>query len=113
MEVLVDQVSDLSSSEEAVLFVSFHFLQTDLFLEAGILDDFFGAGAILASTNSKFGPGTPVIEREDFRSSTDSTISTSLIHSIASARNCEQVHTSVLNLIFQQANVVGVWNLSK
>ena len=40
-EVLVDQVSDLSSSEAAVFFLSFHFLQTDLFLEAGVLDDSF------------------------------------------------------------------------
>ena len=38
-EVFIDQESYLSSSEEAVFFVSFHFLQTDLFLEAGILDD--------------------------------------------------------------------------
>ena len=39
---------------------------------------------------------------------TESTSSTSLIHSIASVRNCEQVHTSFLNRIFQQANVAGV-----
>ena len=38
-EVLVDQVSDLSSSEKAVLFPGFLFLQADLLLEAGILDD--------------------------------------------------------------------------
>ena len=38
-EVLVDQLSDLSSSKETAFFVSFHFLQTDRFLEAGILDD--------------------------------------------------------------------------
>ena len=36
-----------------------------------------------------------------FKSSTESTNSTSLIHSTASATNCEQVYTSVLNLIFQ------------
>ena len=54
-----------------------------------------------------------MIEREDFRSSTDSAISTSLIHSIASVGNCEQVHASVLNLIFQQASVAGLRNLSK
>ena len=83
-EVFVDQVSNLSSSEEAVFFVSFHFLQTDLFLEAGILDDFVRAEQILASSNSKFGPGVPLIEREDLRSSTDSTIATSLIHCISS-----------------------------
>ena len=55
----------------------------------------------------------PLTDDEDLKSSTDSTISTSLIHSIASAGNREEVHTSVLNLIFQQANVAGVGNLSK
>ena len=68
----------------------------------------FSDEAILASSNSKSGPGVPLIERKDLRSSTDSTISTSLIHSKASVGNCEQIHTSVLNLIFEQANVVGV-----
>ena len=68
----------------------------------------FRAEAILALSNSKFGPGVPLIEREDLRSSTDSTISTSLIHCIASIGNCEQVHTSVLNPIFHRAFVVGV-----
>ena len=38
-EVLVDQESDLSSSKETIFFVSFHFLQTDLSFEAGIMDD--------------------------------------------------------------------------
>ena len=38
-EVLVDQVSDLSSSKETVLFLRFLFLQTDLFLETCIMDD--------------------------------------------------------------------------
>ena len=73
----------------------------------------FIAEAIFASSHSKSGLGVPVIEREDLRSSTDSTISTSLTHSIASVRNCEQVHTSVLHLIFQQANVVGVGEFVK
>ena len=48
-----------------------------------------------------------------FKSSTESTISTSLIQCILSVGYCEQVHTSVLNLIFQQANVADVGNLSK
>ena len=39
-EVLVDQVSDLSSKKETVLFLGFLFLQSDLSLETGILDDF-------------------------------------------------------------------------
>ena len=46
-------------------------------------------------------------------SSTESSISTSLIHCIASVGNCEQVHTSVLNLVFQQPKVAGVGNLSQ
>ena len=110
---ILDQASYLSSSEETIFLVSFHFLQTGLILGAVFWMILFNAEAILASSNSKFGPGVPVIEREDLRSSTESTISTSLIHSIASAGNCEQVHTSVLNLIFQRANVVGEGNLSK
>ena len=68
----------------------------------------FSAEAILASSTSKFGIEIPRIDDEDLKSSTESTISASLIHCIASVGNCEQVHTSVLNLIFQQANVAGV-----
>ena len=73
----------------------------------------FSAEAILASSTSKSGILIPLIDDEDLNSSTESTISTSLIQCIASVENCEQVHTSVLNLIFQQANVAGVGNLSK
>ena len=73
----------------------------------------FSGEAILASSTSKIGIEIPLVDDEDFKSSTASTISTSWIHCIASVGNCEQVHTSVLNLIFQQANVAGVGNLSK
>ena len=74
----------------------------------------FSAEAILALGTSKSGIQIPLTDDEDFNSSTDSTISTSLIHSIASVGNCGQVHTSVLNLfLLQQANVVGVGILSK
>ena len=72
----------------------------------------FSAEAILASNTSNFGIEIPRVDDEVLNSSTDSTNSTSLIHCIASVGNCEQVHTSVLNLIFQQANVAGVGNLS-
>ena len=68
----------------------------------------FSAEAIFASSTSKFGIEIPRVDDEDLNSSTESTNSTSLIHCIASVGNCEQVHTSVLNLIFQQANVAGV-----
>ena len=73
----------------------------------------FSAEAIVASTTSQIGIRIPLADDEDFKSSTESTISTSLIHSIASVGNYEQVQTSVLNLVFQQANVAGVVNLSK
>ena len=39
-EVLVDQVSNLSTSKETVLFLGFLFLQTDFPFELGIMDDF-------------------------------------------------------------------------
>ena len=61
----------------------------------------------------KSGIEIPRVDDEDLNSSTESINSTSLIHCIASVGNCEKVHTSVLNLIFQQANVAGVGNLSK
>ena len=73
----------------------------------------FSAEAILESSTSKFGIEIPRVDDEDLKSSTESTNSTSLIHCIASVGKCEQVHTSVLNLIFQHANVAGVGNLSK
>ena len=112
-EVIVDQVSNLSAAKETVLLLGLLFLQTDSSFEMGIMDDFFRAEAILASSTSKFGIEIPRVDDEDSNSSTESTISTSLIHCTASIRNCEQVHTSVLNLIFQQAKVAGVGNLSK
>ena len=62
---------------------------------------------------STLGIEIPRIDDEDLNSSTESTNSTSLIHCIACVGNCEQVHTSVLNLIFQQENVAGLGNLSK
>ena len=42
------------------------------------------------------------------KSSTESTISTSLIHNIASEGGLEQALTWVLDLIFQHENVEGV-----
>ena len=73
----------------------------------------FSAEAILASSTSKSGIQIPLTDDEDPKTSTESTTSTSLIQCRASLGNCEQVHTSVLNLIFQQANVGSVVKLSK
>ena len=82
-------------------------------LKQGFVMILFKADAIFASSISKLGNLCSKIDCDVLRSSTDSTISTSLIHCIASLGNCEQVRTSVLNLIFQQANVADVVNLSK
>ena len=73
----------------------------------------FKAEAILASSISKFGKFVPAIDREDFNSSIESTISTSLIYNIASEGKSEQVVVWFLNLIFQPENDDGVVNLSK
>ena len=64
------QASNLSSSEETVFFVSFHFLQTDLFLEAGVLwMILFSAEAIFASSTSNSGIRILLAENEEFTSS--------------------------------------------
>ena len=39
-EVIVDQVGNLSTAKETVLFLGFLFLQTDPPFELGIMDDF-------------------------------------------------------------------------
>ena len=114
-EVLVDQASNLPATKETVLLLGLLFLQTDSSFEVRIMDDF--CSPLKQSSRikyfTKFGIGIPLIDDEDFKSSTESTISTSLIHCKASVENCKQVHTSVLNPIFQQAKVAGVGNLSK
>ena len=107
-ELFVDQVGNLSTSKETFCSSRLIFL-----LKWRFWMILFRAEAILASSTSKFGIEIPRIDDEDLNSSTESTNSTSLIHCIASVGNCEQVHTSVLNLIFQQAKVAGVGNLSK
>ena len=73
----------------------------------------FKAEAIFASYISKFGKFFPAIDRDDFNSSTESTISTSLIHNIASEEKSEKELTWCLNLVFQHENVEGLWNLPK
>ena len=113
-KVIVDQVSNLSTAKETVLLLGlFCSSRLILLLNWELWMILFSGEAIFASSTSKFGIEIPRIDDEDLNSSTESTNSTSLIHCIASVGNCEQVHTSVLNLIFQQANVAGVGNLSK
>ena len=72
----------------------------------------FSTEAILASSSSKFRKTVSAIDRDDFNSSTESTISTSLIHNIASEEKSEQELTCVLNFTFQDINDDGVENLS-
>ena len=97
-KVVVDHESDLASSWKRVLFLGLLFLEKWEFL---------------ASSLSKFEKFFPAIDREDFHSSTESTISASLIHNKASKGKSEQAVTWFLNLIFQYETVEGVVNLSK
>ena len=55
----------------------------------------FKAEAIFASSISKFGKFFPEADREDFNSYNESTISTTLIHNIASEGKSEQELTWV------------------
>ena len=74
----------------------------------------FRADAILASSISKIGKwADPWNVCDDFKSFTESTNSTSLIHHIASDSELDQALTWFLNLIFRHENVEGVGNLSK
>ena len=108
LEVIVDQVSNLSTAKETVLLLGLLSSRLILLLKWELWMILFSADAILASSTSKFGIEIPRIDDEVLNSSTDSTNSTSLIHCIASVGNCEQVHTSVLNLILKSAVVVGL-----
>ena len=72
----------------------------------------FKAEATLASSISKVGNLSTAIVRDDFNSSTESTITTSLIHNIESEGKSDQELTWVLNLIFQNIDDDGVVNLS-
>ena len=89
--------------------MGFLFPETDLLLEVGIWDDVIQSGS--SSNISKFGI-FPASDREDFNSSDESTISTSLIQSIASDGKSEELVTWFLNLIFQHKNVESLGNLS-
>ena len=68
----------------------------------------FKGEAILASSVSKFGKWVALIYRDDWKSSTESTISTSLILNVPSEGTPEQELTWVLNLIFQHESVASV-----
>ena len=70
-----------------------------LFLKLTSWMIFFREEAIFASGISKFGNWCPRIDRDVLKSSSETTISTSLIHNIASVGKLEQEHTSVLKLV--------------
>ena len=76
-EMIVDQVGNLSTSKETILFLGLLFLQTDSPFELELWMILFSAEAILASSTSKFGIEIHRIDDEDLNSSTESTISTS------------------------------------
>ena len=110
LKVVVDHEGELSSSKKPILFLSFLFLQTDLLVEVGILDDL-----VQSRSNSRVQKfkSLHAIDREDFGSSTESAISTSLIHNVASEGKSEKELSWVLNLIFQHTNDDGVGEFIK
>ena len=112
-KVVVDHESDLSSTKESgPLFWAFCSSRLTFFMKWEFWMILFRAEAIFASSNSNFGKFFPAIDREDFNSSNESTISTSLIHNIAWDGKSEQVVTWFLNLIFHTKNDRGAGNLS-
>ena len=56
----MDQVNDLLSSEKAILFLSFHFIEMNNLLEPGIINDF-----VQSSNTSKSGIRIPFIDDEN------------------------------------------------
>ena len=88
--------------------MGFLFLETDLLLELGILDDLVQSRGNLSSSITNFGKSFLFSDREDFSSSKESTISTSLIHNIASDGKSEPLETCVLNLVFHTKNDDGM-----
>ena len=75
-ELIVDQVGNLSTSKETVLFLGLLLLILLLNWEFWMI--LFSAEAILASSASKLGIEIPRVDDEDLNSSTESTSSTSL-----------------------------------
>ena len=102
-KVVVDHVSDLSSSKKL-------FLQSDLLLEVWILDDLVQSRSHSRIKHLKILEILTSIDHEDFNSATESNISTSLTHNVASKGKSEQELTWVFNLIFQYENDEGVEN---
>ena len=75
-------------------------LQTDFLFEVWVHDDLLQGGRNhRIKRTSKFGNLRHPIDCDVLRSSTESTISTSLIHSITSVGKLEQEHTSVLKFV--------------
>ena len=100
--VVEDHEGDLSSSWEPTLLLGFLFLETDLLLELGYSGwSCSEQKQSSPSSISKFEKFFPETDRENFNSSNESTISTSLTHNIASDGKSEQVVTWFLSRIFQ------------
>ena len=81
-EVLIDLRSNLSSAKETVLFRAFCSSRLILLLNWELWMILFSAEAILASSTSKFGIEIPRVDDQNLQSTTESTNSTSLTHSI-------------------------------
>ena len=107
-EVVVNHVCDLSSSKKPILFLSFLFFQTDLFLEVGILDDPEQTGRNPRIQHLKIREMSTPLSAMLLSRPLNRPSPLLLIHYIAFESELEQALTWVLNLIFQHENVEGV-----
>ena len=83
-EVLVDHERNVSPFKKSILGLTLCSSRLTPFLKQEFGMTFFTAEAIIMSSISKFGKRCPCTDREDVRSSSALTISTYLIHNIAS-----------------------------
>ena len=87
--------------------------EADLLFELGILDDLVQSrGNLRGPSISKFGKSFPYTDREDFRPSKESTISTSLIHNTASDGKIRTTWDLCFESCFPHQKWWGLRNLS-
>ena len=108
------EINQCNRWQKPILFLSFLFLKTDLLLEVGMLHDLVQSRSNLRVQHFEKSGNSfqKLIANTSIPPSTESTISTSLIHNSAPEGKSEQVVTWFLNLIIRYKHDDGVGNLS-
>ena len=113
-KVVKDHEGDVSPSQKPILFLSCLFLQADLLFWSG--NSGWSCSKQMQFSCPAFqnsGSPYPQLIAKVSIHPMNPTISTSLIHNIASDGKSEQIVTRLLNLVFQNKNVENAGNLSK